>query len=142
MSYEEKNTWAFGVIATLGYLIYLALTFITGDGPLDGASYVWPMVGTIGGAIVVGILAGIVIGIASGIAGDKNPGKADQRDKEIGWFGERAGNSLVVIAGIVALILCFTQAPHAWIANVLYLGFVLSGILSTLVKLSAYHRGF
>ena len=141
MSYEEKNTWAFGVIATVGYIVYLILTFVTGDGPLSETSYIWPMVGTILGAIVVGILAGIAIGIGDGISGDKNPGKVDQRDKEIGWFGERVGNSFVVIGGIAALIMCFVQAPHAWIANVLYLAFVLAGVLGSLAKLGAYHRG-
>ena len=142
MSYEEKNTWAFGVIAVLGYLTYLALTFVVGGGPLDGSTYIWPMVGTIGGAIVVGIVAGIAIGIGDGIAGDKNPGKVDQRDKEIGWLGERVGNSFIVIGGIVALVLCFVQAPHAWIANVLYLGFVIAAILQSMTKLAAYRRGF
>lgn len=141
MSYEEKNTWAFGIIAVLGYLTYLVLTFVVGGGPLDGSTYLWPMVGTIGGAIVVGILAGIAIGIGDGIAGDKNPGKVDQRDREITWFGERVGNSMIVIGGIVALVLCFVQAPHVWIANVLFLGFVLGAILQTMAKLGAYHRG-
>lgn len=141
MSYEEKNTWAFGIIAVLGYAVYLALTFILGGGPLDGATYIWPMIGTIGGAIVAGILAGIAIGIRDGIAGDKHPGKVDQRDREITWFGERVGNSMVVIAGIAALILSFVQAPHPWIANVLFLGFVLAAVLQTMAKLGAYHRG-
>lgn len=138
MSHEEKFTWVFGVIAPVGYLVYLILTFTTGGGPLDGDGYVWPMVGTILGAIVVGILSGIVLGILN----PKDAGKSDQRDKEINWFGERVGNSFVVIGGVTALILCFVQAPHAWIANVLYLGFVLSAILSTMAKLSAYRRGF
>ncbi|MGV3712940.1 hypothetical protein [Pseudolysinimonas sp.] len=138
MSYEEKYTWLFGIIAPVGYIVYLILTFTTGDGPLGETSYIWPMVGTIVGAIVVGILSGIVLGILN----PKEAGKADQRDREITWFGERAGNSFVVIGGVAALILCFVQAPYAWIANVLYLGFVLSAILTTLVKLSAYHRGF
>ena len=43
MSYEEKNTWAFGLIAPLGYAVYIALTFLVGDGPLDASSYMWPM---------------------------------------------------------------------------------------------------
>jgi hypothetical protein len=137
MSYEEKNTWAFGVIAVVGYAAYLVLSFALGGGPL-GAGYIGPMVGTILGAIV----AGIVVGIALGILNPKDGRRVDQRDREISWFGERAGNSFIVIGGLAALILCFTQAPHAWIANVLYLGFVLSAILTSLVKLSAYHRGF
>lgn len=138
MSYEEKYTWLYGVMAPIGYAVYLVLAFTLGGGPLDESTYVWPMVGTILGSIVVGILAGIVLGILN----PKEAGKADQRDKEIGWFGERAGNSFVVIGALAALILCFFQAPHAWIANVIYLCFVISAILASLVKLSAYRRGF
>jgi hypothetical protein len=142
MSYHEKNTWAFGVVAPLGYLIYLAVTFVTGDGPLDGQNYVWPMIGTIAGAIVVGILTGIVLGIYAGVRGDKMASIADQRDTEINWFGERIGGSMIAIGGIVALVLCFVEAPHAYIANVLFLGFVLSAVLQAAAKLAAYRKGF
>lgn len=138
MSYEEKNTWAFGVIALVGYLVYLVLTFVMGDGPFDPDGYVGAMIWSIGGAIVAGILAGIVIAIAGG----KGGGRIDQRDREIGWLGERVGNSLSVIAGIAALILCFVQAPHPFIANTLYLGFVLAGIVQAMTKLAAYRQGF
>ncbi len=137
MSYEEKSTWLYGITAPIGYAVYLILAFTTGEGPLGETSYIWPMAGTILGAIAFGILSGIVLGIAN----PKDAGKTDQRDKEIGWFGERIGNSFVVIGGVAALILCFVQAPHAWIANVLYLGFVLSAILASMAKLAAYRRG-
>lgn len=138
MTYDEKNTWVFAAIAPLGYLTYLILTFATVGGPLHATGYVWPMVGTILGAIAVGIVAGIVLGILN----PKEARKSDQRDREISWFGERVGNSFVVIGGIVALILCFVQAPHTYIANTLYLCFVISAILGSLAKLGAYHRGF
>lgn len=142
MSYEEKSTWAFAITAPVGYLVYLVLTFATGEGPLGTTSYIWPMVGTILGAIVVGILSGIVLGIVSGAMGDKHVGKADQRDKEISWLGDRVGNSFIVVGGVGALILCFIQAPHTYIANLLYLCFVLSAILQSVTKLIAYRRGF
>lgn len=142
MSFEEKNTWVLAVLSPVVYTVYLVLLFSQLDGrPLAEAEYVWPMVGTILGAIVVGILAGIVVGIVSGITSGKDGGKADLRDKQIHRFGEQIGNSFVVIGGIGALILCFIEAPHFWIANLLYLCFVLSGILSTIAKLFAYRRG-
>ena len=138
MSYEEKNTWVFAFLAPLAYAVYLVLLFSQlGGRPLPEADYVWPMAGTILGAIVVGILGGIVVGITSG----KDGGKADLRDKQIGRFGEQVGNSFIVIGAIGALILCFIAAPHFWIANLLYLCFVLAGILSSLAKLAAYRRG-
>lgn len=138
MSFDEKNTWVFGFIAVIGYTVYLVLLFGgLGDRPLAEAEYVWPMVGTILGAIVAGILGGIVLGIAN----PKEAGKSDLRDKQITRFGEQVGNSFVVIGGVGALVLCFIEAPHFWIANLLYLCFVLSGILSVIARIVAYRRG-
>lgn len=142
MSYEEKNTWAFAVIAPLGYAVYLTLAYLTGEGPLDASAYVWPMVSSIGGAIVAGILAGIMLGILGGASGQKGASRSDHRDREIGWLGDRVGNSFVVIGGVAALVLCFVEAPHVYIANVLYLCFVLAAILQSVAKLIAYRRGF
>jgi len=142
MSFEEKNTWVFAFISVVGYPVYLVLLFSQlGGRPLAEADYVWPMLGTILGAIVVGILGGIVVGIVTGITAGKDASKADQRDKQIHRFGEQIGNSFIVIGGVGALILCFIAAPHFWIANLLYLCFVLAGILSSVAKLVAYRRG-
>ena len=44
--------------------------------------------------------------------------------------------------GLAALVLAMLQVHWFWIANAVYLCFVLSAILTSLVKLSAYHRGF
>lgn len=141
MTYQEKWTWLYLVMAPVGYAVYLILTFTTGDGPLDGDAYVWPMIWTILGAIGAGILAGIVLGIVVGMSDPRQAGKSDQRDREISWFGDRVGGSLLVAGALGALVLAFVEAPHAWIANVLYLGFVLSAILGSIVKLVAYRRG-
>lgn len=135
MSYEERNTWAFGAIAPVGYVAYLVLADLVGSGPLDAETYVWPMVWAIIAAIVAGILAGIVLGMA----GSR---RVDQRDKEIGWLGSRVGNSFIVIGGVVALILCFVEAPHVYIANVLYLCFVIAAMLQSATRIAAYRRGF
>lgn len=143
MSYEEKNTWVFAFIAPIGYLVYVALV-LTGAGgrPLEEADYVPPMLGTILGAIVVGILGGIVTGIVTGIAsGGKDSGKSDQRDKQINRFGEYVGSAFLVMGALGALVLAWFEAPHFWIANVLYLAFVLQAILSSIAKLVAYRRG-
>jgi hypothetical protein len=99
------------------------------------------MAGTILGAIVVGILGAIVVAIVSAIVAGKDDSKTDLRDKQIGRFGEQVGNSFIVIGALGALILCFFAAPHFWIANLLYLCFVLAGVLSSAAKLVAYRRG-
>ncbi len=139
MSYEEKNTWVFGVIAPVGYLVYVVLVLAQAGGrPIEETPYVVPMLVTIGGAIVAGIFAGIVIAALS----PKDAGKADLRDKQINRFGEQIGSAFLVVGALGALVLAWVEAPHFWIANVIYLAFVLQAILSTVAKLVAYRRGF
>jgi hypothetical protein len=138
MSFEEKNTWVFAFIAPIGYIVYAVLVLTQAGGrPLDQAEYVGPMLGTILGAIVVGILGGMVVGGFSG----KEAGKSDQRDKQINRFGEYVGSAFLVMGALGALVLAWFQAPHFWIANVIYLAFVLQAILSSIAKLVAYRRG-
>lgn len=138
MSFEERNTWVFGAIALAGYATYLAHLFARADGgPLAEAPYVAPMLGTIVGAIVAGILGGIVLGILTP-AEDR---QSDVRDKQITRLGEQVGNSFVVLGGLGALVLSWLEVPHFWIANTLYLGFVLAAVLSTIAKLVTYRKG-
>jgi hypothetical protein len=142
MSYTEKNTWLFAFIAIGGYLTYLVVVIAQAGGrPIEQSEYVIPMLATIGGAIVVGILGGIVLGILARADRD-NGGKPDVRDKEIEQLGERVGNSFVVIGAMGALVLAWLEVDHFWIANEIYLAFVISGVTSAMTRLGAYHRGF
>lgn len=134
MSFEEKGAWITGFVAVAGYAVYLVL--ILGQGrPVPDVDYVVPMLWTIGGAIVTGIIGSVIAGITS------PKDKKDQRDRQIYRFGEYTGQAFLVIGGVGALLLAMVQADYFWIANVLYLGFVLSGILSTIAKVVAYRRG-
>ena len=68
--------------------------------------------------------------------------RTDQRDKEIYRFGEYVGRWFVVIGAVAALVLAMAEVDHFWIANALYLAFVLSALLSSAAKLVTYRRGF
>lgn len=138
MSYEEKNTWAFGIIAVAGYVTYLVVLLSQSETPLTATPYVLPMLSTIGGAILAGIVAGIVIGILSG----RDREKKDQRDRQIYRRGEYIGHAFVLAGAIVALLLAMLEADHFWIANVIYLAFVIAAVAATVVKITAYRRGF
>ena len=46
-----------------------------------------------------------------------------------------------MIGGVSAMALAMFEAPHFWIANVLYLCFVLSAVLSSVTKIMGYRRG-
>ena len=139
MTFEEKTTWAFGVVAVAGYLAYLAILLPQSPGAtLAEKPYVIPMLITIGGAILANILTNIVIGISS----PRNHDKKDQRDRQIYRFGEYIGQSFVMIGAVTALLLAMFEADYFWIANAIYLAFVLSAVLSTVAKIVAYRRGF
>lgn len=138
MTFEEKRAWAMAVIAVVGYAAYVVLVLSRADGrPLTEVPYVGAALWTIGLGIVVGIVSGIVAGIASREEGLQ----VDERDREIGRFGEYVGQSFVVIGGVSAMGLAMVEAPHFWIANVLYLCFVLSAVLGSVTKIVAYRRG-
>jgi MFS family permease len=136
MSFEEKNTWAFGVIAIVGYVAYLVTVLSQATTPLADSAYIVPMLSTIGAAIAAGILAGILLGMSSARE------QKDERDRQIYRRGEYAGHAVVLAGAIGALLLAMIEAEHFWIANTVYLAFVLAAVLSSIVKLVAYRRGF
>ena len=135
MSLEERFTWVEGIIAIGGYAVYLVLLFQRASGELAATPYVDLMLWTIGGAIVAGILGGIVVGAIT-----RNQAK-DARDREIYRRGEQVGFAFAVVGALGALVLSWVEADHFWIANVVYLGFVLSGILAFVAKSVMYRRG-
>ncbi len=138
MTYDEKNAWAFLVIAIAGYTTYLAVLFGTAAGaPLTDVDYAPILLWTVGGAIVAGIVAGIVIGLAE----PKGADKRDQRDREVKAFGDRVGQAFVIIGAVAALLLALVRADWFWIANVVYLMFVLSAVVGSIATLVAYRKG-
>lgn len=139
MSYEEKGVWVFLTVSITGYVVYLSLALpqLLGGTPAEDIDYVPAMLWTIGGAIVAGIIGRILVEIVA----PSDSTKGDIRDKEIDRLGERVGSSFVVIGGVGALILAMFDVDTFWIANALYLGFVISGVLSGVTKLLAYRRG-
>jgi hypothetical protein len=139
MSFEEKNTWVFAVVTVVAFAAYLATILGRArDVPLAEVPYVGAMLWTIGAAIGAAIVGRIVVAVAW----PKDADRSDQRDKEIYRFGEYIGQSLVVAGAGVALVLAMAEVDHFWIANELYLAFVLSALLGSAAKLVAYRRGF
>ncbi|WP_434449823.1 hypothetical protein [Lentzea sp. E54] len=138
MAFEEKRAWALAIIAVVGYSAYVLVVLGQAAGrPLAEAPYIGAMLWTVGLGIVAGIVSGIWLGIAA-----RNDGlQADERDREIGQFGEQIGQSFVVIGSVAAMALAMAEVAHFWIANVLYLCFVLSAVLGSMAKIAAYRRG-
>jgi hypothetical protein len=139
MSYGEKNTWV-GIVVGLGVLAYYAVRVLSkaiGTGTDVGEiDYQATMLWTIGISIGVTIVGSIVVSIATG-----DPGKSDQRDKEITRRGQHFAYFVLVAGALASMGLAMAEREYFWIANTLFIGFVLAGLTEGIVKVVAYRRG-
>ncbi|MER7274223.1 hypothetical protein ABT369_07205 [Dactylosporangium sp. NPDC000244] len=104
---------------------------------LAAAHYVTPLLVAVGASMVLNIAA---VTVAAGAA-PKDVQALDERDRAIGRLGEYVGFYVMSIAALVPLVLAMREAPYFWIANSLYLAFVLAALASAAVKIVAYRRG-
>ncbi|MDJ0335892.1 hypothetical protein QMG83_11715 [Salinibacterium sp. G-O1] len=138
MPFEEKSAWIMGILAVVTYAIYaFIMSGLAQTVPLPEVDYVPVMIWMIGASIVASILLHIAIGLTS----RKDAGRKDQRDRQIYRMGEYIGQSFVIAGALAAMLMAMFELPHFWIANTLYLAFVLSAILGTIAKLVSYRRG-
>lgn len=141
MASEERSSWVMVVVAVTAYATYLSL--ILGGGaalPIAPADYGWQLLWTILGAIVVAVLAEIGLAIVDGVRGDRT-GRRDERDRRIHQLGEYTGQAFVVIGALAAMILAILEVDAFWIANAVYLAFVLSAVLGSITKIALYRGG-
>lgn len=139
MAAEEKRAWVMLVVAIAGYLTYLGVLLGRPAGvPLAETPYETALLWTVGGAIA----ASIVLHIAVTAFSPECENTKDQRDREIHRFGEYVGQSFVVLGAVAALALAMAGSASFWIANAIYLAFVLSAVLGSVAKLVAYRFGF
>ncbi|MFC4944350.1 hypothetical protein [Pseudonocardia sp. GCM10023141] len=137
MSLEQKRAWIALVVAIGGYVAYLVVVLgRAGTAPLAAVAYAGPLVWTVGIAVAVSIIGNIAVAIGSRAAG-----RTDQRDREISRFGGHIGHSFVVLGAVAALLMALVGADHFWIANAVYLAFVLSAVLGSVARLAAYRWG-
>ncbi|MDN5855240.1 MAG: hypothetical protein L0K86_20835 [Actinomycetia bacterium] len=138
MTLEQKRAWISGIATIVAYVIYVVVVLVRADGgPIAEVSYVAPLLWTVAGAIGVSIAGHIG-------AGFRTPAEdrvTDVRDRDIARLGERVGAAFVVLGALAALVLAMVKAPHFWIANAVYLGFVLSGLLDAATRVLTYRWG-
>jgi hypothetical protein len=139
MSFEEKGNWViaaiFVALPTIYFLSMLGQLQSTSAADID---YQRALLTNVGATIALTILGMIGIGILS----PNDAGKADQRDKEINRLGEYVGGTVLGVGMLVPFGLALAELPHFWIANAMYLAFVIAALVGTAVKLVAYRRGF
>lgn len=139
MSYEERGQWVYLAATAIAYGAYLVLLFgRAGTGPLPEIDYQPIMLWTIGGAVLGSIIGRIAIEIVR----PSESHREDVRDKEIGRFGEYVSGMILGIGMVGPFALTLLEADHFWIANAIYLVFVVQAVAGTVIKLIAYRRGF
>lgn len=139
MNYEEKGVWVYLVVVLATYGTYAGIVLSQlGSTPLTEIDYAGPLLWSIGASIVAAIVLRIVVEIVS--PSDKQ--RADSRDKEITRRGELIGMWGLVAGALGGMALALVQAEYFWIANAIYLGFVLSALTASVAKIVLYRRGF
>ena len=139
MAFEEKRAWIMALVAVAGYAAYVLVVLGRADGdPLADVSYAGPLLTTVAAAIVASIALNILVSIVS----PEGANEKDQRDREIHRRGEYIGQSFVIVGGVAALAMALANWDQFWIANVIYLCFVLSALVGSVAKIVAYRRGF
>jgi hypothetical protein len=138
VAYEEKRAWIMLVVSVAAYAAYAVLVLNrSGPGPLTAVPYAATLLWITGGSVVATIVLNIAVSIAS-----PRDSKRDQRDREIGRFGDRIGQSFVVVGGVLAMFLAIFRLDQFWIANAVYLAFTLSAVLGSAARIVGYRRGF
>lgn len=139
MSFEQKGTWVALLVNVATYAAYLIIILgQAANSPLTAVAYESVMLRTIGIAIGLSIVGIIAVAIAKPSEADKK----DARDKDINRLGEYVGGTVLAVGMLVPFGLALAESDHFWIANAMYLAFVLSALVGTTVKLVAYRRGF
>lgn len=138
MSYEEKGTWVYLVVSVVVYAAYVGVLLSrAGGAPLADVEYVAPLLWAVGAAIVAGIVVRVVVETVR----PSESYRSDERDRELARRGVVVGWWGVVAGSLGALVLALVEADYFWIANVVYLGFVASAVLSSVTTIVAYRRG-
>jgi hypothetical protein len=138
MSYEEKGTWVYLVSSAGAYGVYLVI--ILGRvlrAPVAEVPYVPVLLWTTGASIAASIVGRTLVETAR----PSDSRQSDVRDREISRFGEYASRWFVIAGAAAALVMAMARWDYFWIANVIYLGFVLWAIAGSVVRLVAYRRG-
>jgi uncharacterized protein with PQ loop repeat len=139
MSFEEKNTWIYGAIAIVIPAIYFTtLLGQVATTDVGDINYIPSMLIAIGAAIALAIVASIVISIFS----HRHPEKKDERDRQITRTSDKVGFYVFSILVLGPLVLAMAEVAPFWIANAIYLAFTLTALITSIVKIVGYRRGF
>ena len=138
MSYDEKGIWVYLVTSAGSYLVYCVI--VLGrlvHTPADQVPYIAVLLWTAGASMIANTVGRVLVETAR----PSDSRQRDVRDKEIFRFGEYASRWFIVAGAAAGLVMAMAQWDYFWIANVIYLGFVLWAVAGSVLKLVAYRRG-
>jgi hypothetical protein len=105
--------------------------------PGRSSSYAAVLLWTAGASIVASIIGRTLVETVS----PSDSRRGDVRDRDVSRFGEYASRWFLVAGAAAALVMAMAKVDYFWIANVIYLGFVLWAVAGSALKLVAYRRG-
>jgi cytochrome c biogenesis protein CcdA len=139
MSYEEKGQWVYLAATSIAYGAYVVVVLgQAGATPLPQVDYQPILLWTVGVAVAASIIGRILIEIVR----PSESHRGDVRDRDIGRFGEYVAGMVLGIGMVGPFVLALIEADHFWIANAIYLVFVVQAVVGAVIKLIAYRRGF
>jgi hypothetical protein len=142
LSAEERNTWVQAVVTAAAYIVYAVVILNrAGSTALSEVAYAGTMI-WITGATIVTMITGLILSAIFGVVAKKeNEQKADERGKRTSVKGDSFGLFALATGAGGAMVLAMLEAPHFWIANAIFLGFTISSVLSSIVRIISYRRG-
>lgn len=138
MSYEEKGTWVYLVVSAAVYIAYLVLVLDRAVAPITDTPYQALLLWSILAAVITNMLVRVVVEVVK----PSDSHKVDARDRDIERFSVLRSWWFVVAGAVAALLMALAEYPYFWIANAIYLCFVLQAVAGSAMKLVAYRRGF
>jgi hypothetical protein len=142
MTSEERGQWVYIVAIALTYAAYAAIILgQVAQTPVAEIDYVPVMLLAIGVGIGLAVIGRIVVEIAAQMAEPSTSHEPDVRDREIGRFGEYFAGTVLGVGMVVPFALTLAEFEYFWIANAMYLAFVLAALIGAVAKLVAYRRG-
>ena len=138
MTFEEKRQWAYGfasLVVPAAYLVWLAGR-VADAATIADVSYVRALLWAIGAGIVVNMIGSALVRGAS-----RNADLKDQRDLEIARRGDTVGFIAFSILIVGPFVLAMRDADTFWIANAIYVSYVLTAVLTATVKATLNRKG-
>ena len=138
MGYKERGTYIDLIVAVGVALKYVWDIYrLQLEAPLSEVAFRNPMFS----AILISVIATIVLHIVYAILSGSKDTQEDQRDRQIGRFGDWVGLFPLSSGAMLGLLLAMFDQPLFWLANAVFAGFFVSSITSSITRLILYRRG-